>query len=83
MPFTQAQIEYHHWTNKPSAQDLLETLMVMEKHGFRALHTEFNYNGPAWNFIEYAYLHVNEDGTLVAKQNGQGIHVSSLDHKSH
>lgn len=71
VPITQAQIEYHHWTNKPSAQDLVGTLRLMEQNGFRSFHTEFNYNGPAWNFIEYAYLHVASQGSLVVKQSGQ------------
>ena len=65
VPVTQAQVEYHHWPNKPPAETLVATLKAMETSGFRAFHTEFNYNGPAWHFIEYAYLQVNADGKVV------------------
>ena len=65
IPVTQAQIEYHHWPDNPTAKELVNTLTMMEHNGFRAFHTEFNYNGPAWNFIEYAYLHVRSGGQIV------------------
>lgn len=65
VPITQAQIEFHHWPEHPSAHQLLHTLTAVEKAGFRAFHQEFNYNGEAWNFIEYAYLHVSNDGAVI------------------
>lgn len=71
IPVTQAQIEYHHWDNNPSAKDLLSTLKVMETSGFRVFHNEYNYNGPAWNFIEYAYLHIEPNGQIALPRNRQ------------
>ncbi len=65
VPATQAQVEYHHWPNNPPAETLVATLKVMETTGFRAFHTEFNYNGAPWRFIEYAYLQVNADGEVA------------------
>ena len=66
IPITQAQIEYHHWGNNPSREDILNTLRLMEESGLRAFHSEYNYHGEAWNFIEYAYLQVDDDGHVVS-----------------
>lgn len=65
VPVTQAQIEYHHSEEQPSRHELLTTLTMFEKSGFRAFHQEYNYHGEAWHFIEYAYLQVNNDGQVV------------------
>lgn len=66
VPITQAQIEYHHWAGRPSSEDMLSTLRLVEESGFRAFHSEYNYHGEAWNFIEYAYLHVDSEGHVVS-----------------
>ncbi len=77
IPITQAQIEYHHWAHRPSSEDLLSTLRLVEESGFRAFHTEYNYHGEAWNFIEYAYLHVDDDGHVVSPTEVGPYHVAS------
>ena len=66
VPVTQAQVEYHHWADRPSTEHLLSTLRLVEEGGFRVFHSEFNYHGEAWNFIEYAYLHVDSEGHVVS-----------------
>ena len=65
IPVTQAHFEYHHVDEQPSWQDLLRTLTMVEKSGFRAFHQEYNYNGEAWHYVEYAYLHVDDNGKVV------------------
>lgn len=65
IPITQAQIEYHHHDKEPARQELITTLTEFEKSGFRAFHSEYNYHGEAWNYIEYAYLHVDANGKVV------------------
>lgn len=67
IPVTQAQVEYHHWSNRPLVARLVETLKAMEAGGFRAFSTEYNINGDPWNFIEYSYLHVDDSGKVVSQ----------------
>ena len=38
IPVTQAQVEYHHHDEQPSRHDLLTTLILLERSGFRAMH---------------------------------------------
>ena len=66
IPITQAQVEYHHWPGRPGTEDILNTLRLVEESGFRAFHSEYNYHGEAWNFIEYAYLQVDSEGHVVS-----------------
>ena len=66
VPITQAQIEYHHTPGGPPMTKLVDTLTMMEASGFRTFSTEFNINGAAWNFIEYSYLHVDNNGNVVS-----------------
>lgn len=65
VPITQAQVEYHHHGEEPARLDLIATLTTLEQSGFRAFHSEYNYHGEPWNYIEYAYLHVDETGKVV------------------
>lgn len=67
IPVTQAQIEYHHWPGRPLIAHLVDTLKMMEAGGFRTFSTEFNINGDPWNFIEYSYLHVDNNGNIVSQ----------------
>lgn len=67
IPVTQAQIEYHHWSNRPLVAQVVDTLKTMEAGGFRTFSTEYNINGDAWNFIEYSYLHVENSGRVVTQ----------------
>ena len=72
IPVTQAQIEYHHWPSQPIITQLVDTLKMMEAGGFRAFSTEYNINGEPWNFIEYSYLHVDNDGNVVSQDDRAG-----------
>lgn len=65
VPITQAQIEYHQHDKQPTRQDLIATLTAFEKSGFRAFHSEYNYRGEPWHYIEFAYLHVDDNGKVV------------------
>lgn len=82
IPVTQAQIEYHHWGDRPPRQDILNTLTLMEESGLRAFHTEYNYHGDAWNFIEYAYLHVDDEGHVVSPTE-PGLYHKGLSRQKH
>jgi len=77
VPVTPAQVEYHHWAGRSSTQNLLSTLRLVEEGGFRIFHSEFNYHGEAWNFIEYAYLHVDNEGHVVSSTELGLYHVKS------
>ena len=72
IPITQAQIEYHHKGEKPARRELIATLTALEHNGFLAFHSEYNYHGQPWNYIEYAYLHVDKDGKVVTRSQVQG-----------
>ena len=74
---TQAQVEYHHWAGRPSTEHLLSTLRLVEEGGFRVFHSEFNYHGEAWNFFEYAYLHIDTEGHVVSPTELRLYHVKS------
>ncbi|KAL3161396.1 hypothetical protein ABBQ32_010286 [Trebouxia sp. C0010 RCD-2024] len=66
IPVTQAQIEYHHSSKGPKMALLVKTFKMMEASGFRTFSTEYNINGAPWNFVEYSYLHVDNDGNVVS-----------------
>jgi len=82
VPVTQAQVEYHHWAGRPFTEHLLSTLRLVEEGGFRVFHSEFNYHGEAWNFIEYAYLHVDIEGHVVSPTEPYHVKSSSSDRLS-
>ncbi len=77
VPVTQAQVEYHHWAGRPSTEQLLSTLRLVEEGGFRLFHSEFNCHGEAWNFIEYASLHLGNEGHVVSPTELGPYHVKS------
>ena len=72
VPVTQAQVEYHHWAGRPSTEHLLSTLRLVEEGGLRI----FDY-GEACNFIEYAYLHGDNEGHVVSPSELGPYHVKS------
>ena len=65
IPVTQAQIEYHHSKGNPKMTHLVQTLKLMESSGFRAFSTEYNVNGEAYNYVEYSYLNVDQEGNIA------------------
>ena len=70
VPVTQAQVEYHHWAGQPSTEHLLSTLRLVEEG-------DCNDQGEAWNFIEYAYLHLDSEGLAVSPTELGPYHVKS------